>query len=173
MLVRPLDLAPRRGHDHVVGIDAVALVQHLAKHTPPVGLLPPRQRRFERFTGRGQRRQVKQTQLAEVQHDLGHAAGKKYLHGGVADGSVGQCIDEARRAAVHVFPIVNRGPSHPGGERDCRDVQQQVGRAAERGVNDHGIVKGRVGKNVADADAALVEAHQRCAERRAMSSQIG
>ena len=48
--VRPRRRAPSGIHDHVVGIDAVALAQHAARSArAPFGLLPPVEHRAERF----------------------------------------------------------------------------------------------------------------------------
>ena len=46
-----------------------------------------------------------QSQLAQVQHDLGHAAGQKDLDCGVTDRAIRQHIYQARRLAIDARPI--------------------------------------------------------------------
>ncbi len=77
-----------------------------------------------------------------MQHHLGHAAGQEDAHGGMADGAVGQHIDQARHGAVDAAPVFHGGARQAGGMGDGGDVQQQVGAAAKGGVDDHGVVQG-------------------------------
>ena len=149
VLVRPRCAARERGHDHVIGIDAVGRKQRLAKRPPAIARFPPVERLAERDAGGGQHVEVEQAQLAEVQHDLGHAAGQKDVHRGMADGAVGQGIDQPRHLQIDRVPIVDRGASQSGGVGDRRDVQQQIGRAAEGRMHDHGVADRGVGQNVA------------------------
>ena len=51
--------------------------------------------------------------------------------------AVGQRIDEPRHLAVDARPVVGRRPAQSGRVRDRRQVQDQVRRAAERGVHHH------------------------------------
>ena len=129
-----------RRNDHVVRIDAVALAaaaratacrrsdfSHHSSTSPSV------------LAGDGQHVEVEQAQLAQVQHDLRHAAGQEDAHRRMVHRPVGQHRDEPRHAAIDLAPVVDRRPRQPGGEGDRRNVQQQVRRAAERRVDDHRV----------------------------------
>ena len=61
-----------------------------------------------------------------MQHDLGYAAGEEDAHGGMADGSVGQRVHEARGFAIHGDPIVNGRAAQSGGVSDGGNVKQQI-----------------------------------------------
>ena len=58
---------------------------------------------------------------------------------------VGQGIDQTRRGAIHADPVVHRGRPQPGRVGNRRNVQQQVGRAAEGRVHQHGVLE-RMGR---------------------------
>ncbi len=95
-----------------------------------------------------------------MQHRLGHAAREIDLHGGVVLRAVGQRIDEARHLPVDAHPIVDGRTTQPGGVRDRGHVQHEIGRTAERGVADEGIVDRIVRENVARRGARGVECEQ-------------
>src|SRR4030095_16825908 len=96
-----------------------------------------------------------------MEHYFRYATGHEYLDGRMANGSIGEGVDEARRLAIYLFPVVNGRSAHASGKSNCWDVQQEVCRAAERGVDEHGVAKGGVGENVTHAHAALIKPHQR------------
>ncbi len=89
------------------------------------------------------RTEVEQAEVAEVEHHLGDAAGQVGPDGRVVARPVGEDVDQARRPAVDLGPVLDRGPGETGGEGDGRDVEQQVRRAAERGVDRHGVADRR------------------------------
>ena len=136
------------GHDDVVGIDAVLLEEILAEGVAARAVLPPVEGGVEGFAGDGLGGGVEQAGAAQVQHDLGHAAGEEDLHGGVVAGAVGQRVDEARDLAVDVCPVFGGWAVEPGGVGDGGDVEQEIGRAAEGRVDDHGVADGGVGEDV-------------------------
>ena len=61
---------------------------------------------------------------------------------------VRQRVDEARRRAVDADPVLDRRRRQAGGGGDRRDVQQQIRRAAERGVHEHRVLDGGVGEDL-------------------------
>ena len=63
--------------------------------------------------------------------------------------AVGQDAHQPRDPAVDLVPVVDGRPGQARGEGDRGDVQEQVGRAAERGVDRHGVADGAVGQDVA------------------------
>ncbi len=103
---------------------------------------------------------MKQSQLAQVQHDFGNTAGEKDLNGDVSDGAIGQRIDEARDLAIDLDPIFAGRAAQAGGVGDRGDVQEQVGRSAERRVDDHRVTNRLVGQHVAQADGLLLHRDQ-------------
>ena len=102
----------------------------------------------KRLAGDGEAVFVEQAQLAQVEHDFGDATGEEDLDSGMTDGAVGERIDEARDFAVGAMPVVSRGTAQARGVGDGGDVQEEVGRAAEGGVDDHGVLHGFIGEDV-------------------------
>ena len=125
-----------------------------------LALLPPVEVVVEGFAGDGEDGGVEEAGAAEVEHDLGDASGEEDLHGGEAAGAVGEGVDEARDFAVDRGPVGGGGAAEAGGVGDGRDVEQEVGRAAEGCVEDHGVADGGVGEDVAGADAELGQAQE-------------
>ena len=103
---------------------------------------------------------VEQPGGAQLQHDLGHAAGEKYLHGGEAPRAVGQRVHEARNLAIDLNPIGDRGTRQACGVRDGGKMDEQIRRSAKGGVQHHGIADGRGSENVARAQAKLMQAQK-------------
>ena len=137
-------------HDDVVGIDAVALAQHVAQALAPLASVSHQSStRAERAPADGHAVEIEQIQLAQMQHDLGHAAGQEHAHRRMSDRAVGQRIDQARHAAIDVDPVLDGRPPQAGGIGDGRNVQQQVRRAAEGRMHDHRVADRGVGQNVA------------------------
>ncbi len=77
----------------------------------------------------------------------------------MADGTVWQGVDQARHASVDRLPVLDRGPPQTGTVGESRDVQEQIGRAAERRVDGHRVAHGGIGKDVARGQAALPKLH--------------
>ncbi len=88
-------------------------------------------------------------------HDLRHTAGQIGADGGVIGRAVGQNAHEPGDAEVDLVPVLDRGPGQPRRERDGGNVQEQVGRASERGVDRHGVVHGLRGENLLEGNALL------------------
>jgi len=104
---------------------------------------------------------ARQAEIAQMEHDFGHAAGQKDAHGRMADGAVGQHIDQARHRGVDAAPVGDGGQRKAGSVGDSGDVEQQVGAAPKRGVDDHGVVQ-RVGaEDVAGRQARLLQRGER------------
>ena len=131
VLVSPRRRAASGAQDHVVGVDAVRLAQALAQPPPALGALPPFERRAQRLAGGGARGEVEQTELAQMQHHLRHAAGQEDAHRRMR--AVGQGVHDARDAGVarpSTRPGVGDGQA--GGVGDGGQVQQEVRRSAAR-----------------------------------------
>jgi hypothetical protein len=94
--------------DHVVGIDAIELLQQCAESRAPLALLPSVEVGAKRFARGGADIEIQQAEGSQVEHDFGHAAGKEDPNRGVTDGTVWERIDEARRGAVDFGPISDR-----------------------------------------------------------------
>jgi hypothetical protein len=96
-----------------------------------------------------------------VQHQLGHAAGKEETDGRMADGAVGQHVDQAGHAEIDAVPILDRRPPQPRLEGDGRDVQQEVRRAAAGRVHGERVLDGIVGQNMTSRQLFLGQGHDR------------
>ena len=96
-----------------------------------------------------------------MQHDLGHAAGLKHLHGRMVLRAVRQRVHETRHPPADIGPVGGGRPAETCGVGDGGQVQNQVRRPAERGVGHHRVLKRGVGQDLAHRDAALFEPHQR------------
>ena len=96
-----------------------------------------------------------------MEHHFGHAAGEISSHRRVIKRAVGQNADQPGDLDVDLVPVVDGGPRQSGGEGDGRDVEQQVGRSAERGVDDHGIANGGIGEDIGERQAARGERDER------------
>ncbi len=92
-----------------------------------------------------------------MEHHFRDAAGEEDADGGVADGAVGQGVDEAGDLAVDVDPVLDGGAAQAGGVGDGGDVEEEVGGAAEGGMDDHGVVDGIGGEDLLEGDAALLK----------------
>ena len=160
VLVRPRSAARAGRQDHVVGVDPIQLAQAGAQLRAALAVLPQVQGFIEGAALHGAGLQAQQAQVAQVQHHLGHAAGQEDLHGGIAGGAVGQHVHQARHGAVDRRPIFHHRAAQPGGMGDGRNVQQQIGAAAEGGVHHHGIVHGILGQNIGHGPAGGFHLHQ-------------
>ena len=74
-----------------------------------------------------------------MQHHLRHPAGQEDLHGGKAARAIRQRIHQPRNTSIDMRPIFRRRAIQAGGMGDSRHVQQQIRRAAERGMNHHRV----------------------------------
>ncbi len=111
-----------RAHDDIVGIDAVVLDTGFHVHAFGVRIAATSRECGQAFAGDGEDRFIEQAELAQVQHDFGDAARQEDAHGRMADGPVGQAIDQARRLGVDGLPILDRGPTsgpRNGRRRGC------------------------------------------------------
>ena len=151
---------PRR-QDDVLGIHSVLFAQNLAEPRAALGCLPPVQDFAQCLAAHGWHIRVQRADSPQMQHHFRHAARQKDAHGGMMPRAVRQDIDDARHAAVDGDPVFDRRTRQPGGVGDGRDVQQQIGGAAERGVHSHRVANARRPKNVAHGDAARFELAQR------------
>ena len=57
--------------------------------------------------------------------------------------------------------------------RDGGQMKNEIGRATERGVNDHRVLEGLLRQNVSDPHAGGFHERTARADRRAISNQIG
>ena len=100
--------------------------------------------------------QVQEVQFAQMEHHLGYAAGEEDLHGGMSLGPVRQDIDKPWHICVDALPIGDCGAGQSGSVRDSGNMEQQIGRPAKGGVDDHGVVKSLLGKNIGAGDLIFV-----------------
>ena len=96
-----------------------------------------------------------------MQHHLGDTAGEKDLNRRMMPRTVRQGVDDARHAAVDVGPVLRGRAAQAGRVRDRGQVQDEVRRAAERGMRHHRVLDRGVGQDVLHRDPALLERHQR------------
>ena len=130
-----------RREDHAVGIDAVELAEFFAETGAALGFFPPREIFAEGLAGDGEGVEFEQAEVAQVEHQLGDAAGEEDLHGGEVRRAVGEDVDEAGDEGVDARPVVDGGAAQAGGVGDGGDVDDEVGRAADGGVGNHGVVQ--------------------------------
>ena len=83
--------------------------------------------------------------------------------------AVGQYIDQARNAAVDLGPLVDGRPLEPGRMRDGREVQEQVRRSAERGVQDHRVADRGIGH---DAEVLIPRAARATSALRTAAGHV-
>jgi len=95
--------------NHVVGVDAIAGGQHIAQARAPLRAFPPVEHRAQTLAADGKRVFLQQSQSAQVQHHLGHAARQKDAHGRVVARAIRQHIDQAGHAAVDRYPVFDAG----------------------------------------------------------------
>jgi len=100
---------------------------------------------------------VEKAEVAQVEHDLGYAAGEKYSHGRMMGWAVGKNIDEARSAAIDVDPIGDGGARKSRGVSDGGDVKEEIRRTAECGVNRHCVANARASEDVFGRQLSGVE----------------
>ncbi len=112
---------------------------------------------------------LQQSEFAQVPSDFGNTAGQKQTHRRMTDRTIGQTVDEPRHERVDfaerggVWPLQTRC----GGDR--RDVQQQIGAAADGRVNQHRVEDRIVGQDLAHRFTAL-DHQPRCGGR--ITSQL-
>ena len=80
---------PGRREDHVVGVNSVALAEHFSQPLPPIGPLPPLEHVAQSLAGGRQSVKPQQAERAQMQHQLGHAAGEEKTDSRMSDGTVG------------------------------------------------------------------------------------
>ena len=85
---------------------------------------PPVQNFVQSRAAGGEDAGVQQAEAAQVQHDFRHAAREEHAHGRVMHGPVRQHAYEARHAAVHGNPILDRRAPQASGVGDGGDVQE-------------------------------------------------
>ena len=159
--VRPLFARGIGVHDDVIGIDAVAVAEHLTNRDAAFGLLPPVEHGSELLSGHGQCAGIEQAGAAEVQHDFGNASGHEDLHRGEVAGAVGKGVDDTRDFAVNAVPVIDRGAAQAGRVGDGGDVEDEVGGSAEGRVNDHGVGDGGIGEDALHGKVHGFEAQDR------------
>ena len=104
----------------------------------------------------------------------GHAAGQEHLHGRMIARPVRQRVDEARHLPVDVGPVAAVGRRRPAACAIAGRCRIRFVDPPNAACDDHRVAQRGVGEDVAHRDAALLRAPSApCAERRAMSSQIG
>ncbi len=150
-----------RRQDHVVRIDAILLAQALpeafAAHRglPPVEVFP------DGLPGHRHGIFVQQTQRAQMEHYFRHAAREEGPHRRVIIRPVGQNAHQPRHLTVDARPVIDVRNSAARRMGNGRDMQQQVGRAAERGMDHHRVLNRFVGEDIACGDAAVIQLHHR------------
>ena len=144
-------------HDHVVGIDAIALQQHFANRRAPFGLFPPVQHGAEILARHRHRAGIQQPRAPQMQHHFRHAARHEDLHGGEVTRAVRQRVHKPRDFPVDPCPVFHRRPAQTGGMRDGRHVQNQIRGTAEGRVHDHGVGERRVAQHLAHRQAHLLQ----------------
>ena len=137
----------RRQHD-IARIDPVLPAQNFAEARPPFGFLPSVEDFAQRSSGHRKHAGVERAEPAQMQHHFRHAAGQKDAHCRMTYRAIGQDIDEPRHFAINGNPVLDRRAVQAGGMRDGRNVQEQIGRAAECRVNSHRVAKSGFGENL-------------------------
>ena len=154
------------GHDYVISVNAVKRPQPVSERPASFTLLPPIQIRIQRLTRHRLHAGIEKPGAAQVQHHLRNGSRKEHLHGGEVTGAVGQRVDQTRNLPVDRCPIGRRGTFQPGRMSDRRDMQQQVRRATERGMQYHRVADRGVGQDISRAYAELRHTqHRPCRTR--------
>ena len=63
-------------------------------------------------------------------------------------GAIRQNADQPGNLDVDLMPVVDGRAFQSCGKRDGGDMEQQIGRPAERGMNDHGVANGGISEYV-------------------------
>ena len=164
---------PLGREDDLVGVDAVALDQELAHARAPVAALPPVEHVAERAAVHREGIEPQQPESRRWSITSGTPPARNTRTVGWSTGPFGSTLTMRGTRAVDARPVLDGRPPEACRIRDRRDVQQQIGRAAEGRVDDHRVVQGVVGEDVLRADSRLRGPAGARAERRASSSQIG
>ncbi len=133
----------------------------LAGHSAALAVLPPIEVLAQGLASNGHNVLVQQAELAEFEHNLGHAASHEGHSRRVVNRADRHDGNDARHGAVDASPILNGRTLNASGESDSREVQQQVSGATEGCVNDHGILDSLVGNDVLGGNALVLEVEQR------------
>ena len=96
-----------------------------------------------------------------MQHHFGNPAGHEHLRGWVSVRPVRQRVDQAGGRAIDANPVVDSRRPQPCRRGNRRNVQQQIGGSAERGVHHHRVFNSGAGEDAIDRDPARVQAPQR------------
>jgi hypothetical protein len=104
---------------------------------------------------------MEQPRVAQLQHHFWHTAGKEHLDRRMIPWTVRQGIDQAWGAAIDVLPIGERRSRQAGGMSQGRDVQQEVRRSADCGVDHHRVLERSLREHAAHREPALGQAQQR------------
>ncbi len=139
--------------DDVVGVDSVALGQQSAKPVTPLAVLPLVEDVVPHGAGDGTRPGIDETEPAEMKHHFGDAAGKENSHGRVVVRPVRERVDEPGNGTIDAPPVVHGRPGQPGRVGDGGDVDQEVRRSAECGVDEHRVLERHRRENVGERAA--------------------
>ena len=100
------------------------------------------------MAGNGLNPQSQKAQFPKVQHDLGYAPRKENPDRGVTNGAVRKGIHQTGHHAIDGGPIGDGWSFQTRAEGDSGNMQEQIGRATKRRVNDHRIMDGIIGQDV-------------------------
>ena len=77
-----------------------------------------------------------------MEHHFRHATGEEHAHGRMVDWAVGKNADEARHDGIDPDPVIDRRQGNAGGVGEGGDVEEEICRAAEGGVDHHRVAQG-------------------------------
>ena len=96
-----------------------------------------------------------------MEHHLRDTPGQENLDRGMVARPIGEGVHEAGRASIDPVPILDPGRLQTGGVGDGRNVEQQVGGAPERGMDQHGVLQGCRGQDPGQGQSPFPEPHER------------
>ena len=100
---------------------------------------------------------MQKTQLAQMQHHFRYAASHKGPYGWVINRAIGQYADQARHLFIYAYPVLHRRNMAARLMRNRRNVQQEIGGAAECRVDHHGVFNRAIGEDILRRDALLAQ----------------
>ena len=142
---RPLQPGPSRLpglEDDIVGIDAVEIDKQLPEPPPPFAPAPPLERLGHRPARDGSRRAVDQPKGLEVEHHLRHTSSEEHSHRRMVDRAIGENAHEARYEVIDLDPVVDGRQGNAGGVGEGGDVEEEIRRPTERGMDHHRVAQG-------------------------------
>jgi hypothetical protein len=147
--------------DNIVRVDTILLHEAFAQLRPSLGRLPHLKIISQALACNRHAIEIQQSQSAQMQHNLRHAAGKKETHGWVICRPVWQHVDQSRHCQVNSVPVSYSWTSQYCSMGYGWNMQQQICGATACGVNCHRVVYRSTRNNMPHRDPGRIHFSKR------------